>query len=60
MGSEWRTRKTLEMVAAMLDTSIRDYFTLNCPEKIIQDKSIWWTNELSKLRKNRTIEGNGG
>ncbi len=29
-----------EMVAAMLDTSIRDSFTSSCPEKIIQDKSM--------------------
>ncbi len=36
----------------MLDTSIRDYFTSSCPEKIIEDKNMWWTNELNKLRKN--------
>ncbi len=42
----------LEVMAVMLDTSTRDAFTLSCPEKIIQDKSLWWTKEPNKLRKN--------
>ncbi len=41
----------VEVAAAMLDTSIRDSFTSSCPEKIIQDKSMWWTKELNELRK---------
>ncbi len=51
-GFRVESKDDLEMVVAMLDTSIRDSFTSSCPEKIIQDKSMWWTNELSKLRKN--------
>ncbi len=46
------SRDDLELVAAMLDTSIRDSSASSCPGKIIQDKSIWWTKELNKLRKN--------
>ncbi len=34
------SKDDLEMVAAMLDTSIRDSFILSYPEKIIQDKSM--------------------
>ncbi len=42
----------LEVMAVMLDVSIRDAFTSSCSEKIIQDKSLEWTKELNELRKN--------
>ncbi len=46
------SKDDLEVVAAMLDTSIRDSSASSCPEKIIKDKSMWWTKQLNKLRKN--------
>ncbi len=46
------SKDDLEVVAAMLDTYIRDSFALSCPEKIIQDKRMWWTKELNKPKKN--------
>ncbi len=54
-GIRVESEDNLEMVTAMVDTSIRDSFTISCPEKIIQDKSIRWTNELRKnsMRKLR-------
>ncbi len=46
------SKDDLEVMAAMLDTSIRDSFASSWPGKIIQDKSsMWWTKELNKLRK---------
>ncbi len=42
----------LELMAAMLNTFIRNSFTLGCSKKTIQDKSIWRTNEPNELRKN--------
>ncbi len=46
------SKDDLEVMAAMLDTTIRDSFASSCTEKIIQDKSMWWTKELNKHRKN--------
>ncbi len=46
------SKDDLEMVAAILDTSVRDSFASSCPQKINQDKSMWWTKKLNKLRKN--------
>ncbi len=51
-GFRVESKDDLEVVAAMLDTSIRDSFASSCPEKIIQDKNTWRTKELNKLRKN--------
>ncbi len=50
-GFRVESKDNLEMVTTMLHTSIRDSFTSSCTEKIIQDKSMWWINELNNLRK---------
>ncbi len=50
-GFRMESKHNLEVVV-MLDTFIRDPFASSCPEKIFQDKSMWRTNELNKLRKN--------
>ncbi len=42
-GFTVESKDDLEMVAAMLHTFIKDSFISSCPEKIIQDKSMWWT-----------------
>ncbi len=51
-GFRVESKDDLEVVAAMLETSIRDTFASSCAKKIIQDKSMWWTKEPNKLRKN--------
>ncbi len=51
-GFRVERKDDLEVVAATLHTSIRDSFASRHPEKIIQDKSMWWTKKLNKLRKN--------
>ncbi len=48
-GFRVESKDDLEKVIAMLDISARDSFTSNCPEKIILDKSMKWTNVLNKL-----------
>ncbi len=51
-GFRVESKDGLEVMVVMLDTSIRDSFTSSYPNKTIQDKSMWWSNELNKLRKN--------
>ncbi len=40
-GFWMESKDNMEVMAAMLDTSMKDFFTSSCPEKTIQDKSIW-------------------
>ncbi len=46
------SKADLQVMAAMLYTPIRNSFISSCPDKTVQDKCVWWTNELSKLGKN--------
>ncbi len=48
---EIEDKEDLETAAAMLDTSRRNSLNSNCPVRTVQEKNVWWTDKLNKLRK---------
>ncbi len=48
----FRVETRMTWMTVMLNTSMRYSYISSWPHKIIQDKSLWWTKELNKLRKN--------
>ncbi len=53
-GFKIGNRDDLETVTAMPDVSLKESFE-SCLEKRIQNKSVWWTNKLNKLRNTRNL-----